>query len=404
MHATNALASTHVASGGSRAVLVRTFVIGLMAFLTVVDLFATQAILPSLARHYQVSPAAMGFAVNASTIGMAVSGLAIAFFSRHIDRRLGIVASLALLAIPTAALAIAPDLATFTALRIAQGLCMSAAFALTLSYLGERCSAEDAAGAFAGYITGNVASNLIGRLMSAALADHLGLAANFYVFAALNLAGAVLVWFYLGRSMTLAADGGTARSPLSIWAEHLRNGALRASFAIGFCILFAFIGTFTYVNFVLVRPPLALGMMALGFVYFVFLPSVLTTPLAGRAVRRFGLRPTFWGAIAVAGLGLPLLLASSLVPVLAGMAVVAIGTFFAQATATGFVGRAATTDRGSASGIYLACYFFGGLVGTAVLGQLFDRFGWAACVAGIGAALVVAALLGFRLQLPTQRI
>ena len=34
----------------SRAALLRTFVIGLMAFLTVVDLFATQAILPSLAR------------------------------------------------------------------------------------------------------------------------------------------------------------------------------------------------------------------------------------------------------------------------------------------------------------------------------------------------------------------
>ncbi len=398
---TEALVPTHAhPAHGAHGTLLRTFTIGLIAFLTVVDLFATQAILPSLARFYNVSPAAMGFAVNASTIGMAIAGLAVAFFSRHIDRRRGIVAALALLAVPTAALAVAPDLATFTWLRIAQGLCMSSAFALTLSYLGEQCSATDAAGAFAGYITGNVASNLVGRLMSAALVDHLGLAANFYVFAALNLAGAVLVWFYLGRTQSPAADGAGARSPLSIWAEHLRNAPLRAAFAIGFCILFAFIGTFTYVNFVLVRPPLAIGMMALGFVYFVFLPSVLTTPLAGRAVQRFGTRPTFWGALAVAGAGLPLLLAPSLVPVIAGMALVAVGTFFAQATATGFVGRAATTDRGSASGLYLACYFFGGLVGTAVLGQLFDRFGWAACVAGIGAALVVAALLAFRLKMP----
>ncbi len=387
-------------AGHEAHVLLRTFVIGLMAFLTVVDLFATQAILPSLARHYQVSPAAMGFAVNSSTIGMAIAGLAVAFFSRRIDRRRGITVALALLAIPTAALAVAPDLTTFTALRVTQGLCMSSAFALTLSYLGEQCSAEDAAGAFAGYITGNVASNLIGRLMSAALVDTVGLAGNFYVFAALNLAGAVLVWFYLGRTMPAAAAG--ARSPLSVWAEHLRNGPLRASFAIGFCILFAFIGTFTYVNFVLVREPLAISRMALGFVYFVFLPSVLTTPLAGRAVQRFGTRPTFWGAIAIAGVGLPLLLAPNLVPVLAGMALVAIGTFFAQATATGFVGRAATTDRGSASGIYLACYFFGGLVGTAVLGQLFDRLGWAACVAGIGAALAAAALLAFRLKMPAH--
>jgi len=57
------------------AVLLRTIVIGLTAFLTVVDLFATQAILPTLTRAYQVTPAAMGFAVNSSTMGMAVAGL-----------------------------------------------------------------------------------------------------------------------------------------------------------------------------------------------------------------------------------------------------------------------------------------------------------------------------------------
>jgi MFS family permease len=134
-------------------------------------------------------------------------------------------------------------------------------------------------------------------------------------------------------------------------------GPLRASFAIGFCILFAFIGTFTYVNFVLVREPFAISAMTLGVVYFVFLPSIITTPLAGAAVQRVGTRMTFWGSLALAGVGLPLLLLPSLAAVLCGLALVGVGTFFAQATATGFVGRAATTDRGSASGIYLAAIF-----------------------------------------------
>src|SRR5258708_32726403 len=91
--------------GHSSGVLMRTLVIGLTAFLTVVDLFATQAILPTLARAYNVSPAAMGFAVNASTMGMAVAGLAVALFAQRIDRRVGILVSLALLSIPTALLA-----------------------------------------------------------------------------------------------------------------------------------------------------------------------------------------------------------------------------------------------------------------------------------------------------------
>lgn len=374
----------------------RSFVIGLTAFLTVVDLFATQAILPSLTRHYGVTPAAMGFAVNASTFGMAVAGLIVGFLSPHINRRTGILLSLALLAIPTSLLASAPNLAVFTTLRIAQGLCMASAFALTLAYLGEQCSAMDAGGAFAAYITGNVASNLVGRLISAAVADGLGLAWNFYFFAALNLAGALLVYFTIKHVQPMHAMM-PAGSPLAATIAHWRDPRLRSAFGIGFCILFAFIGTFTFVNFVLVRPPLSLGMMDLGLVYFVFLPSVVTTLLAGKVASRLGTRPTIWGSLVVAGLGLPLMLAPNLSEVLTGMVLVGVGTFFAQAAATGFVGQTATDNRGIASGTYLACYFCGGLVGTAVLGRLFDNFGWHACVAGVGAALAVAAVLTFRL-------
>ena len=89
---------------------------------------------------------------------------------------------------------------------------------------------------------------------------------------------------------------------------------------------------------------------------------------------------------------------------LAGLALVAVGTFFAQATATGFVGRAATTDRGSASGLYLASYFLGGLAGSAVLGQVFDRIGWTACVVGIGLSLALGAVLTARLTLHTAAV
>jgi predicted MFS family arabinose efflux permease len=102
-------------------------------------------------------------------------------------------------------------------------------------------------------------------------------------------------------------------------------------------------------------------------------------------------------------LGLALLLVPSLTAVLVGLALVGVGTFFAQATATGFVGQAATRDRGAASGLYLASYFLGGLVGSAVLGQVFDRLGWTACVAGIAVSLGLAWVLSARLRLPERR-
>jgi predicted MFS family arabinose efflux permease len=274
---------------------------------------------------------------------------------------------------------------------------MSAAFGLTLAYLGERYMAERAASAFAAYITGNVASNLIGRLIATAVADHAGLSAAFVVFAILNLAGAALV-FVVVDSVPAGEASPSAGASAGSAFEHLRDPALRAGFGIGFCILFAFIGTFTYINFELVSPPFSLGMMELGVIYFVFLPSIVTTPLAGRAASAFGVRPALWGGLAVAAFGLPMLLRPTLGPVLMGMVLVAAGTFFAQAVATGFVSRAAPRNRSAASGIYLASYFLGGLAGSAVLGRLYEDIGWPACVVGIGFSFVIAALLCGKLR------
>jgi predicted MFS family arabinose efflux permease len=374
----------------------RLIVIGTISFLTLVDLFAAQAILPSLTKAYGVTPAEMGFAVNASTLGMAVAGIAIAFLAGRIDRRNGIWISLAALSVPTMLLGMMPDLQTFTALRITQGVFMSTAFTLTMAYLAEQYSASDVASALAAYVTGNVACNLFGRLMSASLASTFGLEATFFVFAVLNVAGAVLVFVTL-KSMA-PMNAGMPQSPLAAWIAHFRNPQLRAAFGLGFIVLFVFLGTFTYVNFVLAREPIALSAMSIGFVYFVFLPSLLTTPLAGRAVARIGTRPTFWVSIAVAAAGLPLLLIESLEPVLAGLVLVAVGTFFAQAAATGYVSRTATTERGAASGIYLASYYLGGLAGSAVLGVVFDRLGWTETVLVLGMALALAAALTVQLK------
>jgi predicted MFS family arabinose efflux permease len=374
-------------------------IVGLVGFLTLVDLFAAQAILPTLADRYQASPSAIGLAANASTLGMAAAGLALAFIGGRISRRAGASLCLALLAVPTGALAFVDDLSAFAALRVLQGVFMAAAFSLTMAYLAERCTAAQAATALAAYITGAVASNLIGRLAAAILVDAGGVPANFMFFAALNLAGAAVARAAF-RSATPFLSGGAngARAPLAVMADHLKNNCLRTSFAIGFLILFAFIGVFTYVNFVLAGPPIALSPMALGFVYFVFLPSMITTPLAGRIATRFGARASFVASLGFALLGLPMLLSSALPIVLAGLVIVGVGTFFAQATATGFVGRAAKYDRAAASGMYLASYYLGGLAGAAVLGAVFENAGWAATIAAVAASLVLAGGLAAMLK------
>ncbi len=286
---------------------------------------------------------------------------------------------LALLSLPTIGLAFADDLATFTALRIAQGVFMAAAFALTLTYLSEICTTTAIGGAMAAYITGNVASNLFGRLMASELAGNMGLAESFVGFAVLNLLGALAAYLYFGArsDMPPEHDGG---SVLSAWADHARNRRLCGMIAIGFALLFVFVATFTYANFILASDTFGLSQNAIGFVYFVFVPAILTTPIAASAIRRFGARVAFRAGIAASLAGLALLLTAWLPAFLAGLALVGSGLFFAQSVATASIGRTVTHDHAAANGLYLASYYLGGIVGAAGIGQVFEARGWASSV------------------------
>ena len=385
------IASTAIAPPKPGLTPARSLLIGVIGFLTLVDLFATQAILPSLAVEYGVKPSEIGVAANSTTLGMAIAGLLVGAVSANLERKRAITLSLLVLSVPTALLAFAPNLTIFSLLRVTQGLFMASAFTLTLTHLAERCQHRTAS-ALAAYVTGVVASNLIGRLTAALVAGAVGASSSFLFFAALNVAGAGLA----AVSLTRNEPEPMSRSSRfwAAWASHLADPALRRTFAIGFLILFGFIGVFTYVGFVLMRPPHALSMGALGLVFLVFAPSMLTTPTAGRITDRFGPGLTVPVSLAIALLGLVMLLVPNLFAVLAGMTLVGIGTFFAQAVATGHVGRIAEGDRAAASGLYLSSYYCGGLFGAAVIGQLFDRFGWVTAVGGVFAALGLAAFLG----------
>ena len=145
-----------------------------------------------------------------------------------------------------------------------------------------------------------------------------------------------MVYFTVHQAPPMPAKAAVQAAPLAAWALHLKSTPLRAGFGIGFCILFAFIGTFTFVNFVLTRAPLSLGSMQLGFVYFVFLPSIFTTPLAGRTVQLIGTRQALWIGLATAGMALPLLVTPYLPAVLLGIG----GTIYKIISPDGWVAQA----------------------------------------------------------------
>lgn len=358
-------------------------VMGLASSFTLIDLFAPQAITPTLGGAFHQTPQATGIAVNAAVVGMAISGLLSSLFADRLDRKAVIVGSLLLLGIPTMLIGYTSTLPVFAGLRMLQGCLMSASFAVTIAYVAEQWgSTGEAPTVMAGYVTGNIAGQILGRMLMGFLAEYLDWHRAFLILGALNLLGGLLLWSLLPRSRhKREPQSGSLFLPL---AMHLRDTRLLGCFFVGFLILVCFVGTFTYSGFDLtVRFGLSPSM--LGMAYTVFAFGLISTPIAGLAIRHCTHRiALLFGAVMTAS-GILITLADRLALVLAGLALTAAGLFFCQAVATAFTGHSADRFKAAAGGLYLASYYTGGIAGAAWIGSVYASWGWR------GSAYVIAA-------------
>src|SRR3984893_7004695 len=376
-------------------------IMALASFFTLVDLFGPQAIVPVLTNAFATTPGRMGIVVNAATLGMAVTGIATACVADRFERKWVMVAALSLLAFPTMLVAFVDNLYMFAALRIAQGSFMCVGFMVAIAYIAEEwgpCGAAPVV--MSAYVTGNVAANMLGRMIAGAAAQYASWRVAFLAMAALNLSGAVLLCAVLPRSRHFGRVASKSTIINSMQLQ-LADPRLNAACLVGFLILFGFIGNVTYVNFRLSRPPFDLSPTVLGLLYTVFAVSLVATPAAGLTTRRFGHRVALLAGSGISVVGVLMTLSDALAIVMIGLALVGGGTFFCQAVATGFTGHIANHAKGAASGLYLTAYYTGGIVGALFLAAVYGFWGWSGCVVLIAASFaLMGTVAGFFWSLP----
>src|SRR5581483_5160129 len=159
----------------------------------------------------------------------------------------------------------------------------------------------------------------LGRIVAGFVAARFTWRVAFAVLGLIGVAGGLAVWAWLpsGRRFRRAAS---AASTLRAMWRHLKNPRLIATYAVGFCVLFSMLATFTYVNFYLAAPPFGLNPAELGFLFVVYLAGAVASPVAGRWIDRVGHRVTLLAAYAGAVGGMLLTLIPSLPPILMGLA------------------------------------------------------------------------------------
>jgi YNFM family putative membrane transporter len=367
------------------------------------DMYITQSILPVLSAEMGVGAARAGLTVSAVVLAIALASPLYGPLSDALGRRPVMAGATALLAVATLACAFAPTFGALVALRALQGVFVPGMTAVSVAYAGDRFGRSGLPSVVAGIIAASVIGGLLGRVLAGGIAAVGGWRAPFVVFAALTAVAALL----LARGLAASSAGRRAGAG-EAWAAmlgHLRDPRLVGAYLVGGALFFAFIGIFTYLPFRLSAPPYELPPGLVSSVYLVYAAGVVSSRVAGRLSGRISPRALIAAGLAVEAAGMALTMARPLWLVVAGLVVLVIGTFTAQAVAPAFVNATAETAKGGASALYLTSYYVGGTLGSALPGLAWQAAGWngvvGACVAATVVAMAANALLCGRL--PSRR-
>jgi len=371
-------------------------IVWLIGFLAFLNVYSIQSVLPMVMADFYASALQAGLTVGATVLGVGLVSPVMGMLSDALGRRGILCICLFAMTLPTALIPIAPNLDMLIALRFLQGLAVPGIVVVLIAYIAEEF--RDGGGVArmtATYVGGTVMGGFSGRFITGHLADLMGWRGAFVALAIMNFLGALLVLWLLPASTHFVPNRNVSGA-LATLGRHVRNKRLMASCAVGFCVLFSLVGTFTYVNLHLAAPPFNLSAAGLANVFAVYLVGALVTPLAGRHIERLGYMRSLLSALAISAAGLLLTLVDALPVVVLGLTVCSSGVFLCQSATISAISINVSEGRSLATGLYYMSYYAGGAAGSWGAGMAFEGAGWTgsvmtiALVQGVAAAIVIA--------------
>ncbi|WP_246226492.1 MFS transporter [Pseudomonas atagonensis] len=351
------------------------FLAGCAAF---INLYATQGLLNELAAAFNISARQASWTITVTTLAVAITAPFVGRLTARGEQHRVIGVAAMLLALPALMAAWSGSFNELLVWRAVQGMLIPVVFATSVAYIGVRWSGGAVTEVTSLYIAGTVLGGFCGRFLTGLVTEFDDWRLALMVLAALNLLIGLGISLLLPRNPRVPVQ--TAFERQAMRAE-LFNRPLLATYAVGFCVLFAQVATFTYVGLHLSRAPFSLGTAALGSIYAVFLLALVVVPVAGR-LSKSRPRSELLKIAAALGVGGSLLtLAPSLWLIVLGLAFSCTGVFLAQSASNAFITAHARQNKAGAVGLYLTCYYLGGSFGAAVPGVLWEQWGWAGCIA-----------------------
>lgn len=385
-------------SAGYWRVVVALFAAGVLTFEL---LYSTQAILPALATRFEVSTTEATLTVSLTTLSLGLAMLVVGPLSDVVGRTRLIHLSMLLSTLCAIGCALAPSWTALLVLRCLMGVALAGLPAAATAYLREELHSSTQARAAGLYIGGTALGGMTGRLLTGYAAELGDWRWALSAAAALAAACALVVRRLLPDSRHFVAAPTGVRPMLSMARRAVSDPALLGLYVIGGCAFGAMVAMLNVITFRLEGPPFDLGLGAASLVFLVYPLGAISAAGFGRLADRFGRRGVLPIGAGVAVSGALLTLSPSLVVLVAGLSLLAIGFFGLHGVASGWVparAHAGGVSAGQAASLYTFTYYLGAAVFGSLGAQAWTGFGWTGVVAVTVALLVVTGGLAMLLR------
>ncbi len=359
------------------------------AGIVVANIYYAQPLLDALGASFGSSRGATSAVVTLDQLGYAVGIVAFVPLGDVLDDRKLTLRVLGLAVVAAAGCAVAPSLAVFLVASLFAGA--TAVVAQILTPIAARIAPAERRGALVGRVTGGLVT---GILLARAFAGLLAAAASWRLVYAISAALMVVLLALLQRWLPRRGPTG----PLH-YGELLRSmGRLvreepvlrrRALYQSGMFAAFSMF--WTSITYELADH--GVGQAGIGLFALVGAAGALAAPVAGRIADRGWSRPATGVALVLAVLALVLAWAGqhslallALAAVLLDLAVQGSNVLGQQA-----IYSRRPESRSRMNTVYIATFFLGGALGSALSGVLWSREGWS----GVALVAAVLPLLGF---------
>jgi MFS transporter, YNFM family, putative membrane transport protein len=361
--------------------------------LAYIVLYSPQPLLPFFAAAFGVTKSQAALLITVTMLPMSLAPLSYGYLLESLCATRLLRWAIFLLAASVAGFACATSFNLLLVVRFLQGLLLPAALTSIMTYLSATAPKESIQRIMSFYITATIMGGFLGRLVAGGFATYFDWHLFFVVLALLLL----VCFFLLKRLQAEEVQLHPTRPNFATLVEVVRTGNTAWILVSVICLFFVFVALLNFLPFRLRVLRKETSELFTAFMYSGYLMGAVASLAAGRIVRRLGGETN---AIIAGFLCYCAAIVATFVPnewtLFAALFLFCGAMFFVHTVAAAVVNKNSMRNRGIVNGLYVACYYGGGALGSYFPGIVFERYGWNTFVllllgtAGLGLAVAIA--------------